>query len=69
MGLDLRFPIGMLFLLLGLLLTGYGAATDGNADLYRSSLGLNVNLAWGIVLFLFGAVMFALAWFGRSKRP
>jgi hypothetical protein len=52
--LDIRLPIGMLFTLLGLLLTGYGLVSD--ASVYQRSLGHNLNLSWGVVVLVFGAV-------------
>lgn len=66
MGLDIRWPIGLMFSLVGLLMTGYGVATKGNAELYRRSLDININLAWGVVLLVFGAVMLFLA--NRAKN-
>jgi hypothetical protein len=59
MGIDIRLPLGGLFLLLGAILLVYGALSD--SSLYQQSLGINVNLYWGVVLFAFGAVMFALS--------
>jgi hypothetical protein len=59
MSLDLRLPIGLLFLLLGALLGLYGLVSD--PAIYEVSLGVNVNLWWGIVMLLFGAVMFVPA--------
>jgi len=56
MGLDLRTPIGALFLIIGLLLAGYGWTTSG----------MGVDRWWGLVMALFGAVMLALA--RRSRR-
>jgi hypothetical protein len=67
MGLDIRLPIGMMFSLLGALLTIYGLATGGDGDMYKSSLGLDVNFWWGLVLFLFGAVMLAFSLRARNK--
>jgi hypothetical protein len=61
--LDIRTPIGLLFLLLGVVLSGYGLLSD--PALYARSLGINVNLWWGMVLFAFGAAMLYL---GRSGR-
>jgi hypothetical protein len=55
--MDLRKPIGYFFLLLGLILAGYGLITSGNAEMYARSLGLNINLIWGGVLILFGLLM------------
>jgi hypothetical protein len=65
MNFDLRFPIGLLFSLFGLLLTGFGVVTKGDPELYRRSLGINVNLWWGLFLLLFGLVMLFLSRRGR----
>ena len=62
MNFDIRLPIGLLFLALGLLIGGFGAASPASA----MSLGLNVDLAWGGVLLLFGATMTVLA--GLRRR-
>jgi hypothetical protein len=66
MGLDIRIPIGGLFALLGLLLSLYGLSSD--ASQYQRSLGININLWWGLVLLLFGAGMLALARMRRSRN-
>jgi protein-S-isoprenylcysteine O-methyltransferase Ste14 len=58
MGLDIRLPIGLMFTLFGFLLIVYGFVSD--KAIYQRSLGLNVNLWWGVVLFIFGAVMLVL---------
>ena len=68
MGLDIRLPIGMMFSLLGALLAIYGLATGSDGDMYKSSLDLNVNLWWGLVLFVFGAVMLFFALRARFPR-
>ena len=60
MGLDIRLPIGGLFTVIGILLTGYGLLAD--TAIYQASLGVNVNLRWGLVMFVFGLIM---AVFGR----
>jgi hypothetical protein len=65
MGLDIRWPMGLLFLLLGAILAGYGVVSD--PAIYVRSLGLNVNLWWGAVLFLSGAAMVALARRARAR--
>ncbi len=61
MGLDIRFPIGLMFTLLGLLLGGYGLFTGSDTGMYAASLGINMNLIWGAVLLLFGGGMLALS--------
>lgn len=55
MGLDLRLPIGLLMAAIGLLLAGYGLASD--AEVFRRSLGINIDLIWGTVLLVFGLLM------------
>ena len=61
MKLDIRMPMGVTFVLIGAILTVFGLATSSDPALYRSSLGLNINLIWGIVLFAIGVVMVILA--------
>jgi len=68
MGLDIRLPIGMMFTLLGALLAIYGLATGSDAEMYKSSLDLNINLWWGLVLFVFGAVMLFFALRARFAK-
>ncbi|MGA8215007.1 MAG: hypothetical protein WB799_15530 [Candidatus Sulfotelmatobacter sp.] len=67
MRLDIRLPIGLLFTVIGLLLLGFGAFSD--QTIYQRSLGLNVNLAWGAVLLVFGAVMVILGRRASAIRP
>jgi hypothetical protein len=62
--LDVRLPMGLLFLVLGLILTGYGLLADP-AIYAKHSLGHNVNLTWGIVFALFGTTML---WLARRVR-
>ncbi len=67
MGLDIRWPIGLMFSLIGALMTVYGAATGSDAEKYKRSLDININLRWGLLLFVFGAIMVLLAWRGRNE--
>ena len=69
MGLDIRWPIGLMFTLIGVLMAGYGLATGPNADLYKSSLGININLIWGAVLMVFGILMLLGAVKGGKNPP
>jgi putative Mn2+ efflux pump MntP len=59
MKLDLRLPIGLMFSIFGAILTLYGLASD--RAIYERSLGVNVNLWWGLVLLAFGLVMLTVA--------
>jgi hypothetical protein len=66
MGLDIRLPIGGLFTVVGIMLASYGALADG--AIYQASLGINVNLRWGLVMLGFGLIMAAFGWrAGRSS--
>ncbi len=65
MQLDVRLPMGWLFLLLGIILSGYGLLSD-KAIYAQHSLGQNVNLTWGILFALFGALMLWLARRGQK---
>jgi hypothetical protein len=70
MGLDIRWPIGIMFSLVGMLLVVFGAATNSDAAMYgQTSLGININLIWGVVLLIFGSAMLLGAIFGRKKPP
>ena len=69
MGLDIRWPIGLMFSLVGVMLTLYGIFTSSDAELYKRSLGLNLNLYWGLVLLVFGGWMLMMAWRGSRKPP
>jgi hypothetical protein len=51
--------MGLLLLLLGGILVVFGAMSD--PAIYSRSLGMNVNLWWGLALALVGGVMVALA--------
>jgi hypothetical protein len=64
MNLDIKLPIGLMFLVLGIIITIHGIITMDNAELYARSLGFNVNLWTGILMIVFGGLML-----GFSKRP
>lgn len=64
MGLDIRVPLGMIFLITGGMMSAYGLFTR-NSAIYEKSMGLNLNLGWGLVMLIFGAVMF---FFGRRQK-
>ena len=66
MNLDLRLPIGLMFSIFGALLTLFGLVSD--EAIYAQSLGINVNLWWGLVLLGFGFVMLTFARRAARKR-
>ncbi len=55
--LDIRIPIGLLFTVLGVLVTAYGIITNSDTELYTKSFQYNVNLSSGLVMLVFGVVM------------
>jgi ABC-type Fe3+-siderophore transport system permease subunit len=66
MGLDIRWPIGLMFTLIGILLAINGAVVKSD---HAISLGININLIWGIVLLIFGVLMLLGAVRGGKKPP
>jgi hypothetical protein len=66
-GLDIRLPMGLMFLIIGLIIVGYGMTTMGDPMYTEHSLGINVNLWWGGVLVLFGLLMLALVMKNKGK--
>jgi hypothetical protein len=67
MGLDIRWPIGLMFSLIGALLVVCGLVTGANAEMYKRSLDININLYWGLLLLAFGVTMLTLAWRGSKN--
>jgi hypothetical protein len=65
---DIRLPIGVLFLLLGGVLTVYGVMTRSDVQLYARAENITINLWWGLVMLVFGGLML---FFGRraKERP
>lgn len=66
MHLDVRLPIGLMFLIIGVILSIYGLTTG--PELYRRSLNINVNLLWGVVQMVFGAIMLYMVWHASRKQ-
>lgn len=57
MGLDVRLPIGLMFVIIGALLVGYGM-------LAAHSAGASLNVGWGFVMIAVGALML---WLSRRR--
>ncbi len=64
---DARISMGMLFTLIGTILTAFGLATRTNTAVYAKSLGIDANLWWGLVLLVFGVVVMMLGRRGQTK--
>lgn len=63
---DIRIPIGLMFSIMGLVITAFGLFTVSDSEMYQKSLGMNVNVIMGAVMLAFGMVMFF--WAYRKKR-
>ena len=68
MQLDVRLPMGLMFLIIGVVLFLYGLVTWGK-PMYDVSLGFNVNFWWGLFLSLFGGLMLLLARRAQQRAP
>lgn len=64
MGLDIRIPLGLIFIIIGGIMTVFGLITRYSA-IYEKSLDVNLNLGWGLIMFVFGAIMFFI---GRRQK-
>ena len=65
MGLDIRWPIGLMFTLIGALLAVFGLVKGSESI----SLGININLIWGAVLLVFGVLMLLGAIKDKKNPP
>jgi uncharacterized membrane protein HdeD (DUF308 family) len=65
MGLDIRWPIGLMFTLIGvlLLITSFTAGASPRLP------GVNIDLIWGVVLLIFGVAMLLGAISGKKQGP
>jgi hypothetical protein len=50
-----------MFSIMGGLIGGYGLVTRGNDMYTEHSLGININLWWGLVMLAFGILMLLLS--------
>ena len=64
MGLDIRIPLGLIFLITGGLITFWGIVTR-HSDIYAKSMDVNINLVWGVLMLVFGLAMFLI---GRRQK-
>ena len=64
---DIRIPIGLMFSIVVVLITGFGFFTMSNTEMYHKSLGINVNIIMGIVMLAFGLIFLFFA-FRKKKK-
>ncbi len=68
MGLDIKIPIGLMFSIIGLILTILGLVTAGDTAMYEQSLGYNINLFSGIIMLAFGCFMLFTSRLFKKKK-
>ena len=66
--LDVRYPIGFLFLILGALLAIYGYGHPATFNTLNGPFPLNIDVPWGIFMFLFGMGTVSLAKLDEVKK-
>ena len=68
MGLDIKIPIGLMFSILGVILTVHGIITRGDTQMYEQSLGVNINLWSGLSMVAFGGFMLLTSTLVKKKK-
>jgi hypothetical protein len=66
MNLDIRLPLGLMFGIMGIILSAYGMISSDQA--HAGGESINLNLWWGLVLLVFGGVMLLLSKRGAAKH-
>jgi membrane-bound ClpP family serine protease len=64
---DIRIPIGLMFSIVGLIITVFGFFTMSDSGMYAKSLGINVNLLMGALMLVFGLFLLYLAYRKKKK--
>jgi sulfite exporter TauE/SafE len=62
---DIRIPIGLMFAILGVIITILGLVTISDSAMYQKSLGININIVMGLLMLIFGLIML---YFARKKK-
>jgi hypothetical protein len=66
MNLDIKIPIGLLFTIIGILLTIFGLTTIGDTELYSRSLNININLWTGLSMVVIGVFLLSTAKYRKA---
>lgn len=68
MDMDIRIPIGLLFVILGAILAFFGIFTMNDTELYARSLGRNINLWTGALMLVFGSLMLLFPYLDKRRK-
>lgn len=63
--IDLRLPIGIFFILVGIIITIYALVSPAYIPHIKEQI--NIDLYWGIVLLIFGVPMTLFGWIAEKK--
>lgn len=66
--MDIRLPMGLMFAIIGAIIAIYGMMTSGDVMYQTHSLGININLWWGLVMAIFGVIMLILALLPKQPK-
>jgi len=66
MSMDIRFPIGFMFTLTGLIITVWGLVSD--PEIYKKSLGININLWTGMAMLAFGLAFLLMSFNAQAAK-
>ena len=64
---DIRIPIGLMFTIIGVIISILGIFTSSDTVMYQKSLGIIVNLIMGVLILVFGLVMLFFAFRKKNK--
>jgi hypothetical protein len=59
MSMDIRFPIGFMFTITGLIITVWGLVSS--PEIYKKSLNININLWTGLAMLAFGLLFLLMS--------
>jgi membrane protein implicated in regulation of membrane protease activity len=57
-----------MFVIVGAILLVFGLVTFNSEEIYKVSMGININLWSGIASLIFGVIMLALAWRATERE-
>jgi hypothetical protein len=66
MSLDIRFPIGFMFTITGLIITVWGLISG--PEIYKKSLNVNINLWTGLAMLAFGLIFLWMSLAAQAKN-
>jgi multisubunit Na+/H+ antiporter MnhB subunit len=65
---DIRIPIGLMFTIVGVIITVFGFITNSDTEMYQKSLNINVNIIMGLIMLVFGGIMLYFAARKNKRR-